>query len=153
MPTQNKYDNLFMEVAEKFAELSNCVSFQVGCVIVRDQRIISVGYNGTLSGVKNCYDKFPAYSPVNGDREIHYQWSSANEIHAEMNAILYAVKVGIAIENSTLYSTIKPCQHCMKNILQAGIKRIVYKYPYDKDVEGETVNDFIRKNNIIVEKL
>jgi dCMP deaminase len=151
MYRQEKLDNLFMEIAEKFSELSHCVSFQVGCVIVKDERIISVGYNGTLPGLINCNDKFPAYSV--GDREEHYKWSLANEIHAEMNAIVYAAKVGIEIEGAILYSTIKPCQHCMKNILQAGIKRIVYKYPYDKDVEGETVNDFIKKNNIIVEKL
>jgi len=152
MSRQQKLDKIFMEIAEKFSELSHCVLYKVGCVIVKDERIVSVGYNGTLPGMKNC-DELKWMSSLESNREDHHKWSSANEIHAEMNAILYAAKVGLNIENSTLYSTVKPCQHCMKNLLQAGIKKIVYKYPYDKDVEGETVNEFMRINNIIVEKL
>lgn len=149
MSRQQKLDKMFMEIAEKFSELSHCIMYRVGCVLVKDERIISVGYNGTLPGMTNCDEWFV----TDIQRERHHQWSAANEIHAEMNAILFAAKTGIEIENSTLYSTVKPCQHCMKNLLQAGIKRIVYKYPYDKDVEGETVNEFMKINNIIVEKL
>jgi len=153
MSRQQKLDKIFMEIAEKFSELSHCALYKVGCVIVKDERIISVGYNGTLPGMTNCEEIFGKIYTTDVQRERHHKWSSANEIHAEMNAILYAAKVGLKVENSILYSTVKPCQHCMKNLLQAGIKRIVYKHPYDKDIEGETVNEFMELNNIIVEKI
>jgi len=149
---QEKLDRIFMEIAEKFSELSHCISYQVGCILIRDERIISVGYNGTLPGVINC-DELKWMGSLESNIEDHHKWSAANEIHAEMNAILYAAKVGIPLDNSTLYSTVKPCQHCMKNLLQAGVKRIVYKYPYDKEAIGDTVNEFIKINNIIVEKI
>jgi len=156
MDKRKKLDNLFMEIAEKFSELSHCIMYKVGCVLVKDERIISVGYNGTLPGMDNCDDMDwidETDNFGNDRREQHYKWSAANEIHSEMNAILYAAKMGIELKNTTLYSTVKPCKHCMKNLLQVGIIRVVYKYPYDKDVEGETVNEFIRMRNIIVEKL
>ncbi len=153
MNKQKELDFLFMEIAEKFAQLSHCVMYQVGCVLVKDERIISVGYNGTLPGMTNCDQIFGTIYTTDVQRERHYKLSAANEIHAEMNAIIYAAKVGIELENAVLYSTVKPCQHCMKNLLQAGIRRVVYRHPYDKDVEGETVNEFIKQNNIIVEQL
>lgn len=151
MPTQDEYDKLFMETAERFSGLSRCVSNKVGCVIVKDNRIISTGYNGTLPEQQNCAHKFPRYSK--DQREVHYNWSLINEIHAEMNTISFAAKHGLSIDSATLYCTLKPCYSCLKNILQCGIKRIVYKNEYDKEIIGETIESFIKENNIIVEKI
>lgn len=152
MADQKKLDKIFMKIAEEFSSLSHCVSHKVGAIAVRDGRIISTGYNGTPSGLINCDDVFPLYD-ASKDREDHYTWSSAHEIHAEMNVIIFCAKNGIKLDGATLYSTVQPCQHCTKNLLQSGIKRIVYKYPYDKSVTSELIKDYIKDNNIIIEQI
>lgn len=85
-------------------------------------------------------------------REHHHRWSDIHEIHAEMNAILFAAKTGISIEGSTIYTSIFPCQHCLKNILQSGIIRIVYNKAYDL---GEYDSNFMNyiKGIITIEQL
>ena len=87
-------DIVFIKIAKTIAELSKCVSHQVGCIIVKDDRIISMGYNGTPAKYTNCNEKFSTYT----SREEHHKWSKTHEIHAELNAILYAAKNGISIE-------------------------------------------------------
>lgn len=128
------YNKMFMRIAEITAIQSNCIKYQAGCVIVKDNRIILQGYNGTPSGVKNCNDKFDIN---NYNREKHNLWSNAIEVHAEMNCITYAAKKGISLENTIMYVTHKPCNNCLKHILSTGIKEIIYK------------NDYIDNNNIL----
>ena len=143
-----KKDKLFMDVAGRTSQQSSCISKKVGCVIVKDNRIISMGYNGTPSGYIHC-DKHFLYTPGVIDitltaaeiRKIHHDWSNIHEIHAEMNAIMFAAKNGIPIDGSTMYCTLFPCQHCLKNIVQCGIKKIVYKDEYDL---GEYDQDFLK---------
>lgn len=117
-----------MEIANVISKESNCVSLQVGCVIVRDKRVISMGYNGTVAGAVNCN----VACGILFDRAKHRDWSSSHEVHAEMNALMYAAKNGTAVDGGTLYCTSEPCDQCLKNIIAAGIERIVYKRPYDK---------------------
>ena len=81
-------DQFFMITAINLGKLSKCVSKKVGAIIVKNNRIISMGYNGTPRGVKNCCEIF---DESNFDREEHHQWSKNSEIHAEMNAILFAM--------------------------------------------------------------
>ena len=150
MPTQQTYDKLFMNIAEEFSKLSTCALYNVGCVIVDSGRIISTGFNGTLSNTLHCNEKFDSR---NLNREEHHKWSSVNEIHGELNVIDFAAKNYINVNGATLYSTMKPCQNCLKNILQAGIIRIIYKDDYDKFIMGETIETFIKNNNIKFEKL
>jgi len=149
---QQKLDKIFMNVAVEFSELSHCVSHKVGAVAVMDNRIVATGINGTPRGMINCDEIFPAYEPPR-DREEHYNWSSAHEIHAEMNIIIFCAKNGIKLEGATIYSTVQPCQYCMKNLLQTGIIRIVYKYPYDKSVASNYIENYLIENNIIVEQI
>ena len=149
---QEKLDKIFMNTADQFATLSHCVSHQVGSVIVKDDRIIATGYNGTPMGMVNCDQIFVEYKPEEY-REAHTEWSNANEIHAEMNALIFCAKNGIKIENATIYSTVQPCQHCLKNLIQVGIKRIVYKIPYDKAVHSIFLTKHMQKNNIIIEQI
>ena len=129
-------DKFFLNVASILAEESSCISLHVGAVIVRDKRIISMGYNGTPEGMPNCDDSFKQGV---FKREEHHEWSLVNEIHAEMNAIMYAAKCGISVKGCTIYVTHKPCYECMKNIAQSGIRRVVYLYDYKySDIpEGE----------------
>lgn len=152
MNKQKKLDNIFMNTAEQFSTLSHCVSRKVGCVIVNDNRIIATGYNGTSVGMVNCDEIFIRYDEAT-ERQFHTNWSDANEIHAEMNAILFCAKNGISINNSTVYTTIQPCQHCLKNMIQAGVKRILYKYPYDKAIFSGYIKKYMEDNNIILEQL
>ena len=140
----------FMAIAELIATESKCVSWKVGSIIVKDDRIISTGYNGTRTGAKNCCDHArdmkwiePRYNPVaphnnlyvlNPDfREEHSSWSKVNEIHAELNSILFAAKNGFSIDGATMYVTVSPCPDCAKSISQSGIKKVFYKQLYDKN--------------------
>lgn len=137
-------DNFFMNTAIELAKESNCVSFKVGAVIVKNKRIVSIGYNGTPEGFINCNTVFPHYDkndPV--QREKHHEWSQKHEIHAEMNALMFAIKENISIEGATLYVTHHPCDQCLKNILQTGIKKIIYKYDYDKRDKNNLFTELI----------
>ena len=139
--------NFFLKTAYLLGQESKCVSKQVGCVIAKDKRIISTGYNGTPPGFKNCNEVF---DKDNFDREEHHKWSKIYEIHAEMNAIAFAARNDIGIEDAELYTILQPCDDCLKNIIAAGIKKIYYVIPYDKatednklwdKIENEMVND------------
>jgi dCMP deaminase len=146
MQVQSKHET-FINIASEVAKMSKCVSFQVGAVIVKDDRIISIGYNGTPAGYTNCCDVFPEYNPMT-DREEHHRFSDKFEIHAEMNALLYASKEGISVKDATIYCTHQPCWQCSKNIAQSGIKKIIYLNPYDKIEEPALLYDFLEKNNV-----
>jgi len=123
-------DKLFMDIAAHFASQSKCVSRKVGAVLVRGGRILSSGYNGTPPGWRNCCEHFPDYSIE--QRQDHISWSTANEIHAEMNAIMWAAKEGTSTDGATMYTTVQPCSDCLKNMVAAGIKEIVYLEEYDR---------------------
>ena len=121
--------DFFMKTAFLLSKESKCVSKQVGCVIVKDKRIVSMGYNGTLPGLPHCNEVF---SESQFDREAHHKWSNINELHAEMNAIMFAAKNDIGIDGCDMYVTLKPCDQCLKNIIQAGIRKVYYYNEYDK---------------------
>lgn len=120
-----------MDIAERTALESNCVKYKTGAVIVRDNRIVLQGYNGTISGFENCSDKFhDCDMSVVSNRETHRNWSNTFEIHAEMNVISYAAKKGISLENTIMYCTHKPCGNCLKHIIQAGIIKVIFKHEF-----------------------
>ncbi len=119
-----------MEHAVVTAKASKCTYFQVGAVIVKNDRIISHGYNGTPAGFpEDCADYFCG-DPK--EREEHHIFSENTTIHAEMNALLWAARSGIAVDESTIYVTLQPCHNCVKACVAAGIKTIIYKEHYDK---------------------
>jgi len=119
---QLKYDKAYLRIAREWAKLSYCKRKQVGAIIVKDNMIISDGYNGTPSGYVNCCED------ENGDT----QWYV---LHAEANAILKVAKSTQSAKNATLYITLSPCKECSKLIIQSGIKRVVYHSAY-KDKAG-----------------
>lgn len=144
-----KKDKLFMDVAERTSTESSCISKKVGCVIVKDKRIISMGYNGTPSDYINCDEHFKDKQWMVQDnlwRQHHHRWSDIHEIHAEMNAIMFAAKNGIPIDGATLYCTLFPCQHCLKNLLQCGIKKVIYRDEYDLGQYDQDFLSFIKRN-------
>lgn len=105
-----------MDIAVKAAGRSTCDRAHVGCVIVRDNRQLSTGYNGSISGLDHCDDA--GHLVVNG--------ACIRTIHAEENAIVNAAKLGISLDGSTAYITHFPCWRCFRSLVQVGIKRIVY---------------------------
>lgn len=150
MPSQETYDLTFLNIAHEFTLLSHCVSHRVGCVIVRDGRILSTGYNGTLPGYVNCDEVFPNYTAE--DRQKHFEWSSLHELHGEQNAIAHAAKNGIKLDGATLYCTLEPCMHCVKLIIPTGIKRIVYGSYYDKNQNREATAEMLKSCGISIER-
>lgn len=132
-----------MQIAYLVAQESKCVSHKVGALIVVDGRIISTGYNGTQSGSCNCNDHAKTKGWLLADdqhlnqkfRMEHNEWSKKNEIHAELNSILWAARNGKSIMGGTMYVTISPCSECSKALAQSGIKRLVYCEAYDKNPE------------------
>ncbi|MEA3227803.1 MAG: dCMP deaminase family protein [Campylobacterota bacterium] len=140
-------DTNFINIATELATASKCVSKQVGAVIVKDGRILSTGYNGTPPGFVNCCDYWD-----NQYTAQHHEWSKTYEIHAEMNAIIWAAREGISIEGATIYVTLEPCSECSKNLIASGIKRIVYAKEYEH-TNSDIISKFIKDNGVIIEKL
>ena len=140
-------DKIFINIANEIASASKCVSKQVGAVIVKDGRILSTGYNGTPTGYVNCCDYWKGeYTPE------HHEWSKTYEIHAEMNAIIWAARKGISIEGATIYVTLEPCSECSKNLIASGIKRIVYEKPYEH-TQSTIISKFLKDNGVTIERL
>ena len=110
-------DRRYIEMASVWAKNSYCKRRQVGALLVRDKMIISDGYNGTPSGFENvCEDENGITKPY--------------VLHAEANAITKVAKSGNSSDGSTLYVTASPCIECAKLIIQAGIRRVVYRDEY-----------------------
>ena len=140
-------DKNFLNIAKELSFASKCVSKQVGAVIVKDGRILSTGYNGTPAGYQNCSDFWDGKYTKD-----HHYWSKTYEIHAEMNAIIWAARKGISIEGATIYVTLEPCSECSKNLIASGIKRIVYEKSYEH-TNSQIISRFIKDNNVHIEQI
>ena len=153
----NKFDDAHMKVAETYAKLSSATRLKVGSIIVKDDRIISIGYNGTPAGWDNaCEDIITEQSTYvidNGGPE--YPMSTIRTktkqevIHAEMNAIGKLAKSAESGNQATMYITHAPCFECAKLIHIAGIKKVFYREQY-RSTEGL---EFLDKCKIDVEKI
>ncbi len=122
MTKQELLDRRYLAMAEIWAQNSYCKRRKVGALIVKDKMIISDGYNGTPSGFENVCE----------DDEGYTKWYV---LHAEANAITKVAKSNNSSEGATLYVTTSPCPECSKLIIQAGIKRVVFKELY-RNTEG-----------------
>ena len=142
--------SIFINIANEIAKFSKCQSKQVGCIIVKDKRIISSGCNGTPTGAINCSDLFDKNKMCETNyREIHHQFSESMECHAEENAILMAAKFGNCIDGAVFYVSMKPCERCLKMIANLNVKNIYYDKIYDKFVNySDDVNMMIQKLGI-----
>ncbi|HNQ12750.1 MAG TPA: dCMP deaminase family protein, partial [Bacteroidia bacterium] len=141
------FDEIYMELAKNLSKKSHCVKIQVGAVLTKETRIISLGYNGPPAGTHNCDEEWPN---VGCPRSVRGGCSLA--LHAEENAILYAAKNKVDLEGSTLYITLSPCISCARIIYTTGIKEVVYlnKYSEYKKIEFEEGIDFLEKFGVVV---
>jgi dCMP deaminase len=136
------FDVIFMNLAADLAKRSHCVKNQVGAVLTKDTRIISIGYNGPPAGTHNCDEEWPEDGCPRDSRN-----SCSLALHAEENAILYAVKNGTQIQGSTLYTTLSPCIACARLILSSGIKVVYFRDSYAayKGLASDEGVDFLNK--------
>jgi len=139
MNKETKYNLMYMNIAELFAEMSYAVRKKVGSVIVKDNNILSFGWNGTPSG-------FPNKCEIEVDGELK---TKDEVIHSEANAILKLAKSNTGAAGSTLYVTLSPCIECSKMILQSGITEVFYKESY----KGDPGVKFLKKAGIKVQQL
>jgi dCMP deaminase len=147
---KQKWIDAFMDTAERFAQLSSAKRLQVGACVVKDNRIISIGYNGMPSGWTNeCEEVIVAEIDGNPGRVIRETRTKDEVIHAEANAILKLARDGESGNGSSLFCTHAPCIHCAKLVHGAGIKKVYYRHSY-RDTIGL---DFLEKCNIEVEKI
>ena len=141
MPKQKKLDKVYINIAEGVSTLSHCERKKVGCIIVSGNNILSMGYNGTPTGMDNTCE--------------HDNVSYWYVLHAESNAIAKVANSSNDCFGSTLYTTMSPCRECAKLIIQAGIQRVVYKDLYKDCLAGETLQamNLLEECNIELYKL
>lgn len=114
------WDQYFMGQAHLVALRSTCTRLMVGAVIVRENRIIASGYNGSVADGDHCID----------DGCYIVDGHCVRTVHAEANALLQCAKFGVATNDTDLYVTHFPCLHCCKQIIQSGVKRVYYEADY-----------------------
>ena len=147
------WDEYFIKIASLTSERSNCIKRKVGCIIVKDKRILSLGYNGTPVGTENCY--------TGGCKRCMDQYlqnnidSAAKNLdlcmcmHAEENALLFNTKDDL--REATVYVTLIPCISCVKKILKCKIKRVVYIENYLKQLDDQSINILLQNGIEIIQ--
>jgi dCMP deaminase len=138
-------DEYFMEIASVVAKRSTCLRNQVGALFVRNKRILTTGYNGAPSNLPHCDEVGCAREGVaSGTRH-----ELCRAVHAEQNAIIQAALHGVSIEGATLYCTHQPCILCAKMMINARIKKVVYRQSYP----DETALKFLKQAGVEILEL
>lgn len=140
LPTENdrpNWDQYFINLLPMIASRSVCLRRKVGCIIVsQDKTIIATGYNSPPAGFKHCAELGGCLR-----QKLNVPSGERSELcratHAEANAIATSAKLGIALQNSTLYVFNQPCSTCAKSIITAGIKRVVFVEGYNDTLSTE----------------
>ena len=163
---KQKFIDYYMDVADRTSKLSHAVRLQVGAVIVKDNRILSYGYNGMPAGWdNNCeekvypdhylgdyeqhYDEFDAKFPLRDEENKPYHLKTKPEVlHAESNAIAKVSGSTESSEDATMFCTHAPCLQCAKLIYQSGINNLYYRNTYRDDAGLE----FLTKSGVNVNK-
>lgn len=133
------WDEYFMEMAEVAKKRSTCTRRQVGAVIVKDNRIMTTGYNGVPAGIEHCEIRGCLRDQLavpSGERH-----ELCRGLHAEQNAIIQAAHLGQSIAGGTLYCTNHPCVICAKMILNAEIRRIVVREGYPDQLGADLLKE------------
>jgi len=120
------WDEIFLEMCDVVAKRATCDRKHVGAVLVKDNRVIATGYNGSIPGLPHCDD-------VGHDMD---EGHCVRTVHAEVNVISQAARMGISTEGSTLYCNTLPCWNCFKTIASAGIVTVVYRDEYRGEEKG-----------------
>jgi len=140
-----KFIAAFMDVAERFAQLSSAKRLQVGAIVVKDDRIISIGYNGMPSGWDNCCEDTVHHHDIGTCTST----TKAEVLHAESNAVAKLAKSGESGLGATIFVTHAPCIDCAKLVYQSGIDTVYYKNDY-RSTQGL---EFLTKSKVDVIKV
>jgi len=144
-PTWHQY---FLTITRQVAERSTCTRAKVGAVIVRDKNILATGYNGSPAGLPHCTDVgCLVYTSRTPSGEV--EENCFRTIHAEINAIAQAAKNGASIRDADIYITHTPCIHCLKVLINTGIRRIFY----ERDYKTHTLSDLLRYSGVHLERV
>lgn len=145
------WHELFKDISNKVSTKSSCIRYNVGALLVKENRIVSIGYNGVPKNKTHCktyfikkykkskskkYLTFKDYLESQEFYEEHGKFSVDNEIHSETNCIGYCAQAGVSTKGCILYVTDSPCTSCAKLIIAAGIKAVYYNLKYDRDERG-----------------
>ncbi len=139
MQERPSWDEYFMKIARDVSERATCIRRKVGAVIVKDKRILSTGYNGAPAGVTHCTNENCLRTLNNipsGERH-----ELCRGLHAEQNAIIQAALHGVSINNASIYITNQPCSICTKMLINSGIKKFIYKDPYNDKLAMEMIEE------------
>ena len=141
---QKKWIDAYLDMADRFAQLSYAKRLKVGAIVVKDNRVISIGYNGTPAGWDNDCEEL-----VYRIAEEPVLKTKAEVIHAEANAIIKLAKSGDSSDGGSMFITHAPCVDCAKLIFGSGINSVYYRNSY----RSEEGIEFLKKCNIVVEKV
>ena len=148
MSERLSWDQYFMTITRQVAERSTCTRAKVGAVIVRDKNILATGYNGAPAGMPHCTDVgcliYESKTP-----NCDVEQNCFRTIHAEMNAIAQAAKNGASIKEGAIYITHTPCIHCLKVLVNTGIKEIYYERAY----KLHTLEELLRYTQVHLYKI
>ena len=139
MKQRPTWDEYFMEIATVAAKRSTCLRRAVGAVIVRDNHIISTGYNGSPKGTPHCQETGCIRKLNDIPSGTRHEFCRGS--HAEINAIAQAASVGTTTNGATLYCTHQPCAFCAKAIINAGIKKIIFAHPYPDEIGSKLLQE------------
>ena len=147
---KQKYIDAHMKVAETYASLSTAVRLKVGAIVVKDNRVISIGYNGMPSGWdNNCEDEIGYVLDDNGYVVETRLKTKSEVLHAETNAIAKLARSNESGLDAAMFVTHAPCLDCAKLIYQSGISTVYYRNAYRESAGIE----FLKKSNINVEQI
>ncbi len=133
------WDEYFLQLAGLVASRSTCLRRQVGAILVRDDRIISTGYNGAPRGLKHCLETGCLREKEGIPSGQRYELCRG--VHAEQNAIINAAFYGVATEGATIYCTNQPCLICARMIINAGIVKVVHQGNFDDKLALEFLDE------------
>lgn len=133
------WDEYFLNIVELVKDRSTCLRRKVGAVIVKDKRILATGYNGAPNGCLHCEEVGCLRKKLGIPSGERHELCRA--LHAEQNAIVQAAKHGISIDESVIYVTAQPCVICSKLIINAGIKKVIYKGEYPDEISMQLLEE------------
>jgi dCMP deaminase len=123
-----------MNIAVAVRKKANCLGRRVGAIIVRDNRIISTGYNGTPEGMTNCLDGGCVRCRDKETYAASVGYDVCICVHAEQNAMITSARFGTPIQDAVVYSTLRPCFDCTKAMLQAKVHTIYYLHDWQHPI-------------------
>ena len=139
MTDRPTWDDYFLQMASVVARRSTCLRRHVGALLVRDKRVLATGYNGAPAALPHCEEvgcRRAELGVASGTG-----WELCRGLHAEQNAIIQGALHGVSVRGSTLYCTTQPCIICAKMLINAGVKRVVYRGDYSDKMAIEMLTE------------